>query len=749
MKEITNIVVVVVSIGAFSTLQAQVIDEAYCPMHTIEEPAETSAKLISCNPSTDICTGKYKPGKGTLKMLMVYIRFADDNTSMSYWNSTPNPSDIYDVETWMAKSLDKNSSIGSDNYFNVTNYFNQMSRGAYTVIGDVVYIELPSKSTFTDDGTPSGTQLKGLALMEATNKYALEYLDNNNQINLSDYDNFDYVSDYHHDQTSDNILDMVYMVYRTPGLQHFARKDTPGFEYGSFGGIAQLGKSGAQVALPSSLVVDYGAFANGSGLTMHLGDNKKQRFDDSYIHELAHYLMGNGHPYTNGSYYVDNVGRTGYWGIFGGGQATNSINAYEQELLGWITPIELTSTTTFTLSDFVTTGASYKYTVSPTEFYYFENRQKIQTTTGIDNTYDQPNWNDNDKGLFILHVKEPYLSSSINSLESVVSDGNWDWSLDISNSYQEDVCNDSGEPAFEKDVPNRFGESFKDPIMEVDNPNDSSGPYKQSLFVKASSPTQCKKYFLGYDTKDKSGFTETERSLITPYTNPAFLTRSKSQVGIGLKITGKYGNTLALKFYDDTFDPYDITEYTRWDGQIFLDQTTNVDNNATLTILPGTTVYLADNVQLIIRPGAKLMAEGTEQKPIKFVRMDSGQDWYSVNLMSSAGNSIKWALFDGGYNNLTVASKNNTLTHITSRNGWRGISGWHNQDGSGNASATISYALIEDNTSVGIVSHYMDLDLSYSTIRNNAQAGLYVSSNSVKPFHHNKITGNGGTPRWY
>ena len=212
MKEITYIMLVscVVMLCAFSTLQAQVIDESYCPMYNIEDPAETSAKLISsCNPSTDICTGKYKPGKGTLKMLMVYIRFADDNTSMSYWNSTPNQSDIYDVETWMEESLDENVSVGSNNYFNVTNYFNQMSRGAYTVIGDVVYIELPSKSTFTDDGTPSGTQLTGLALMEATNKHALEYLDNSSQIDLSDYDNFDYVSNYHHDQSSDNILDMV------------------------------------------------------------------------------------------------------------------------------------------------------------------------------------------------------------------------------------------------------------------------------------------------------------------------------------------------------------------------------------------------------------------------------------------------------------------------------------------------------------------------------------------------------------
>lgn len=84
MKERPNIFLVlfVVIPCAFSTLQAQVIDESYCPMYKIEEPAQTSAKLMSsCNPSMDVCTGKYKPGKGTLKMLMVYIRFADDNTS--------------------------------------------------------------------------------------------------------------------------------------------------------------------------------------------------------------------------------------------------------------------------------------------------------------------------------------------------------------------------------------------------------------------------------------------------------------------------------------------------------------------------------------------------------------------------------------------------------------------------------------------------------------------------------------------
>ncbi len=190
-----------------------------------------------------------------------------------------------------------------------------------------------------------------------------------------------------------------------------------------------------------------------------------------------------------------------------------------------------------------------------------------------------------------------------------------------------------------------------------------------------------------------------------------------------------------------------ITSNTTWSSRMYLTGNTIIDNNATLTVAPGTTVLLSENVMLQVKPGAKIIAEGTEQGPIRFIRADPDKKWNKILLSSSAGNSFKWVVFDGGDKNINIASRNNTLTHVTSRNGWRGISGWHNQDGSGNSQATISYALIEDNTSVGLVSHYMDLNLSHTTIRNNVQAGLYVLSNSVKPFHHNKITGNGGTWR--
>jgi len=595
-------------IYANNTVIAQYTDEYYCPMHDIEEPESTFKVTSTCDPVTDICKGRYKPGKGVLKALFVYIRFADDNASMSYWNTYPNSSDIYDVEPWMANSIDETTTENSDNYFNISNYFSEVSRDSFNVIGEAVYIELPSKSTFTDDGTPTGTPLEDVDLMFATNLYALEHLDA--RMDLSEYDNFDYVGDFHHDQVSDGLIDMVYMIYRTPGEKHFAGHPS----WGAFGGVASLGYWGTGIqTLPSGVKANFSPLYSGSGLTIHLGTNRVTDFDVSYIHELAHYIMGGNHPYTDDSY-RSTIGGTGYWGVFGGNFATNSINSYEQEKLGWITVPELTTTSLDSLDDFITTGEAFKYIIGTNEYYYFENRQRIQSTTGLDNSYDQPNWNDDDKGIFVLHVKENsggnYLYQEDNSLESIVSDGNWDWNL----TDFEDVCNDSGEPAFEKNSPNRFGESFKDPIMIVDNPGDTKGPYKQSLFVKSSASTICKKYFLGYDSTDKSGFTETSRSLITPYTNPAFLSRSKSQIGIGLQITSKTGNTLHFKFFSNTHNHYTVAENTTWDRQIFLDNSLTVQSGAKLTIKPNTTVYVEDAKAINVY--GELDASGVEFIPM-------------------------------------------------------------------------------------------------------------------------------------
>ena len=187
-----------------------------------------------------------------------------------------------------------------------------------------------------------------------------------------------------------------------------------------------------------------------------------------------------------------------------------------------------------------------------------------------------------------------------------------------------------------------------------------------------------------------------------------------------------------------------ISSNTTWPSTVYLTGNTNVANGATLTILPGTHIYLEDNKSLTVQPGGKLIAEGTEDDPIYFQRADPANDWNEIALNSSEGNTIEWALFDGGYINLSIASKNNTIEHSTFTNAThRGIEGWNNQDGSGNASATISYTLIENSGAEGIAALYLDLNLNNTTIQNNDQDGLYVLSSTVFPFYQNLITNNG------
>lgn len=191
-----------------------------------------------------------------------------------------------------------------------------------------------------------------------------------------------------------------------------------------------------------------------------------------------------------------------------------------------------------------------------------------------------------------------------------------------------------------------------------------------------------------------------------------------------------------------------ITSNTTWSGYIHVENSVYIESGATLTVLPGTTVLLDDNKALVVKPGGKLIADGTQADPIVFKSVDPDFDWNVIALNSSSGNILDWCLIEGGYINLSIASKNNTISHTTSRDAtYRTMQGWYNQDGSGNASATITYSLFENSPTVGMVAHYIDIDMSYNTIRYNTQSGLYLLSGTIDSFHHNEVRSNGGSTR--
>jgi len=252
-------------------------------------------------------------------------------------------------------------------------------------------------------------------VLEKANRYAIQTLDS--VVDLSIYDNWN-INNNSHSKSPDGKLDYVFMVYRAADGLYF----TDDGDY--YSGIASLG-AGNLITLQSGMKVDMGTFDSGS--TTHLHKSREFTFE-ILVHEFGHHLFGGNHPYADNSSSIAQNGRSaGYWGIFAGNWGTPTMNAYEKELLNWIDVTEVSGN--IQLDDFILTGDAAKYEVDTDEFFYFENHQRTQSTSGILSTYDRPNINASDKGLFILHVnlENGYLDWGSYSLKSVVSDGNWDW----------------------------------------------------------------------------------------------------------------------------------------------------------------------------------------------------------------------------------------------------------------------------------------------------------------------------------
>jgi hypothetical protein len=187
-------------------------------------------------------------------------------------------------------------------------------------------------------------------------------------------------------------------------------------------------------------------------------------------------------------------------------------------------------------------------------------------------------------------------------------------------------------------------------------------------------------------------------------------------------------------------------------GKLIIDYNTDisrihleVEDGGELLIRSGATFEFSTGQwnNIWVKPGGQITAKGTLSDPIVIKQLDSGTRWSQIGLQSSETNTFEWVVFDGGNKTVGIASQNNIFKHCTFKNGVRGISGWHNQDGSGQSHATISYSIVENNSTVGVVAQYADIEMFHTDIKNNGQAGLYVHSSTVYPFHRNDVSNNG------
>ena len=458
----------------------------------------------------------------------------------------------------------------------------------------------------------------------------------------------------------------------------------------------------------------------GSGVTVNF--EWPGRAFDSSIHEMAHYLIGILHPYDrNNPVYA-------YWSLFSGEKNLQLTNAYEREFLGWITVPEVTGQTSVSLSDYVTTGAAYKYhppNGNPGEYFYFENHQYLSQ-------YDNASVNTADKGIYVLHLDGDY--NGTNNVRAVPSDGDWIWN---NPGDQKKGCfgDTNNVLVLKKDMPDPVnGYSHRDQITATNN----GAIDFLYAFMNDQGQINCGDYHQGQDFN--TAFNLSYQPLWASITNPDTRQWNGDTTHFAMQVTGQSGSDVDVIFYPD-YNPYQIDHNTTWAGQIYLDQNVDIDGGV-LTIKKGTEVYLGPNVEIVVRPGSNIVADGTSSDPIHFQRQDTSQEWNTIALQGN-GNTFTWCLFDGASTNVSVESDNNQFNHCTFRNAWRGVGTYYNQSGDGQLSYfKLNYCMVEDNTSVGVVVYHADAGFEHSTIQQNASAGLWLYDSPAHDFYETAVIDN-------
>jgi hypothetical protein len=533
--------------------------------------------------------GLYIPSQGTLKVLIVFARFKDDNSYHNYWPAGSPPPNYQSY-------IDPNTSTNSTNYLNLTNYFKQMSMGNFHVIGQSVYVETPNIQSYY-----------GSDYYKADKEILQQKVDP--IVNFSDYDNWTYNSNYNFTNQPDGTVDMIVIVWR--GLLITT----------DWIGISDLGRSTEyQVENGTKTIKTSNTGGDGSGVTIQSWGQRDESYTfHAMVHEIGHWLLGRDHPY-------DGIAEHSFWGILRHSADGICANAYERERLGWITPINITGEiTNASMSDFITTGISYKFHPANgalNENYYFENHQKLSI-------YDNATQNGTDLGVFILHQQDVY--NGTDNIKCRISDGEYNWE----NPYDSNACYSQQLPVFRKLSSNRFGFNNRDFLLP------SHGNY-QAVFAIADNNNNITCHGYEYGEGSNNAFNVSGKRVFAPWSNPSSHTWDNQETNFEMQILSQNGNTINAHFYLGNMT---ITENT-----VLPADTYNINGNltvaagATLTIQPGVILNFNNGSSLLVN-GA-LVAIGTSSYPIIFKSGNSSPgSWgpLTLNGAGANGSTIQYA----------------------------------------------------------------------------------------------------------
>lgn len=336
------------------------------------------AQSFNCK-TADSPTYNEIPTTGTIRVFFIFIQFKNDTQANSGWPLTSPAS----LPNWANDFV--NSSVGGPYpYENISHYYNEMSNGNFQVIGDV-YDNVVVTNLNQDEYSSIGE----------VNREVLQEVDPN--VNFAPYDNLSGKI-----WSADGKVDLVFFIYR----------NITGNNLMDYSGQAHIEISDSVFTTNDGKTIEENG-VDGGGVQMRGALNGRDYTTYVACHELGHYLFGGGHID-----FISNLGlMTGllYW------NADRGMNSWERLHLGWISAQTVTTNSTITMTDYITSDHVIKIpTSNSSEFYLVENRKHQSVHDGAKDT-----------GFYIYRVNE-YPNYWIPDIDVQCADGNWTFNVNSS-----------------------------------------------------------------------------------------------------------------------------------------------------------------------------------------------------------------------------------------------------------------------------------------------------------------------------
>jgi len=365
--------------------------------------------------------GKMKTTVGTLRVMVIFVRFADDVETTSYWP------DVNTLPTWATAFVD--NQIPANNIYpsvNLSNFFDRASGGdgagnlgIFQLIGDVFYVTTDgNQNSYTSDAQ--------------INNHVWQKLDNQG-VNFKLYDNWRFMANgeyYNHEYSpgvGDGLVDHIFMMYR----RHR---------------VSTITGHGGYIPMAGNFTTNDAVSINGNCGSNQYGYRVPFDVQPSTIfvpaHEYTHWLFGGGQVtgHLDGESVYGSILNRGNIRFFGlmTSALPGDMSAYERYRAGWLEPTIIETNTSYVplLDTHVKNRAvmipiRYDGFGNRVEYFLVENFQSQNDYAGASPFTRKSSFTFSfTQGLLVFHIEEEDLTLPAHSnIDMECADGLWQWNV--------------------------------------------------------------------------------------------------------------------------------------------------------------------------------------------------------------------------------------------------------------------------------------------------------------------------------